>query len=181
MRSFDFEVSTTRNFATALPRLTGITSRGNVKEKCNNVQACLHHVCGVQCSMNCREFICPTYFASAETYDNNQAMKGPHALLLNAKMYEIGEKYGVYGLKNLAQRKFIVACNLYWNDEAFPAAAHYVYSSTVESDQGLRSVVHKTICKHITLIKKAEIASMMDEFNLAMAILMDKMKENYGR
>ena len=92
---------------------------------------------------------------------------------MNAKMYEIGEKYGVKGLKGLAQRKFDIACELYWDDEVFPHAVRYVFESTVDEDEGLRSIVYKTIRENLELVKKKEVAAVMNEFNLAMAILVD--------
>ena len=96
---------------------------------------------------------------------------------MNARMYEIAERYGVIGLKDLAKYKFGVSCDLFWDNDTFTSTIDYVYSSTIDTDQGLRSVIRKTICKHIQIIKKDEIAAKLDELGLAMAILEEKMEE----
>lgn len=96
---------------------------------------------------------------------------------MNARMYEIAERYGVIGLKDLAKYRFGVSCDLYWDNDAFAYAIDYVYSSTIDTDQGLRSIIHKTICKNIQIIKKDEIAAKLNELGLAMVILKEKMED----
>ena len=71
-------------------------------------------------------------------------------------MYEIVERYGVTGLKDLAKRKFSVVCGLLWDDAAFALAAN---------------------CVHIDIVVKDEIAALMDEFSPAKVILVDRVKE----
>lgn len=96
-------------------------------------------------------------------------------LIIHAQMYEIADKYGVVGLKELAKVKFHVACNRFWDDQEFSIAAHHAYVSTPDEDKGLRSVVCKIISQHMSLIKKPEIEALMTEFNgLSFGLLMEK-------
>jgi len=88
-------------------------------------------------------------------------------------MYEIADKYDVVGLKELVLEKFKRACVSFWNDDTFSVAAHYAFSTTMESDKGLRDIVSATISKHKELLHKSEIQALMTEFNtLALSVLM---------
>lgn len=102
---------------------------------------------------------------------------GADQLLLHAKMYEIGDKYNVVGLKPLAQEKFARSCNLHWNTEHFAPAANYAFSTTPENDHGLRDIVSKTISDHIGLLNKPAVEAVLNEFNgLAVSVLKMKAK-----
>jgi hypothetical protein len=93
-------------------------------------------------------------------------------LLLHAKMYEIGDKYDVIGLKQLAREKFLRAAAKYWNHEQFAPAAHYAFSTTPEEDKGLRDVVNNTISIHMELLNKPAVEALLTEFNgLAVGLL----------
>lgn len=85
-------------------------------------------------------------------------------ILLHAKMYQLADKYDVVGLKPLVSAKFKRACNSYWDSEHFPLAAHHVFSTTPESDVGLRKVVSETIATHRSLLEKAEVRAVIAEF-----------------
>jgi hypothetical protein len=92
-------------------------------------------------------------------------------------MYEIGDKYDVDGLKELAREKFAWMCTLFWNSAYFAPAAYYAYSTTPDEDKGLREVVSKTLFDHMDLIKKPEVEAVLNEFNsLAVGLLMMRMK-----
>lgn len=94
-------------------------------------------------------------------------------MLTHAKMYEIGDKYQVVGLKDLARRKFKVSCNVHWNDVMFVEALEHAYSTTIDEDVGLRSVVEDTICNHMELLNKSEVQNTVQEFEgLAFNLLM---------
>jgi hypothetical protein len=83
------------------------------------------------------------------------------------------------GLKELAKEKFDRACQNFWNDPAFPIAAHHTFSTTPDEDKGLRDVVSKTIASHMELLNKAEIEALMTEFNgLAFGLLKQKSQQN---
>ncbi|KAJ4317373.1 hypothetical protein N0V94_004976 [Neodidymelliopsis sp. IMI 364377] len=102
----------------------------------------------------------------------------PKQLLNHAKMYEIGDKYDVVGLKDLAREKFSRSCKHFWDDPIFAVAANHAFSTTVEEDTGLRSLVSSTVAEHMELVEKPEIAQLMAQFNgLAMSILQAGVKE----
>lgn len=57
----------------------------------------------------------------------------------HARMYAMGEKYGVPGLKALAVAKFLAAIR--GTNDGLTAAIMIAYSATPESDRGLRNVI----------------------------------------
>lgn len=133
----------------------------------SDYKVCHHHNCGPEtCGEACHNFICElccaTIFMGGE----------PEQLLLHAKMYSAGDKYIVDGLKELAKEKFERSCNSHWDAEYFAPAAHYAFSSTVDSDRGLRDLVIKSIGNHINLLNKPEVEALLYEFNdLAVGLL----------
>lgn len=91
-------------------------------------------------------------------------------------MYEIADKYGVVGLKDLTAEKFRRACQKFWDDATFAIAAHHAFSTTPDHDEGLRDIVSKTISDHMSeLLKKPDIEALLTEFNgLAFGLLKAK-------
>jgi hypothetical protein len=121
----------------------------------------------------CKE-CCPSYFGI------RPAPKGDATqLLLHSKMYQMGDKYDVTGLKELAREKFMRSCMEYWDSEHFAPAAHHACSTTVEEDVGLRDVVIAVISEHMSLINKPELVASLHEFNgLAVGVLLKRAKES---
>lgn len=74
-------------------------------------------------------------------------------LLTHAKMYEVGDKYQVSGLKALAK---------FWDDELFAEAAVHAFSTTAEEDHGLRRIVCETISEHMGLVKKEGVWAVVE-------------------
>lgn len=138
---------------------------------CNERNVCPHHTCGAECHLDCVNFNCIACTIPS--------INGPaDQLLLHAKMYEIGDKYDVVGLKELSKEKFDCACRHFWDDPAFPVAAHHAFSTTVDKDKGLRDIVSKTISSHMELLKKGEIRVLMTEVNgLALGVLLEKAEQ----
>ncbi|KAK1948716.1 hypothetical protein LY78DRAFT_622784, partial [Colletotrichum sublineola] len=62
-------------------------------------------------------------------------------LFLHAKVYAIAEKYVIGGLKDLAVSKFRTAAETTWDAGDFLDAASVAYTSTIETDWGLRDVI----------------------------------------
>ena len=88
---------------------------------------------------------------------------------------EVGDKYHVSGLKELARFKFELACAKFWDDEMFAEAAAHAFSTTPEKDQGLRRIVCKTISEHMGLLKREGVAGLLRECNgVAFGLLMEK-------
>ncbi|CAN9445098.1 unnamed protein product [Alternaria alternata] len=93
----------------------------------------------------------------------------------HSEVYEIAEKYEVTGLKELACKNFTLACETFWDDEAFPIAIKHALSTTIAEDRGLRDVIIKTISSHDSLVRKAEIqAVMLEHSDLAVGVLLKK-------
>jgi hypothetical protein len=87
-------------------------------------------------------------------------------------MFEIADKYDVIGLKQLAREKFLRAAAVFWNSDEFAPAAHYVFSTTPETDKGLRDIVSKLVSQHMSLLNKPEVEALLTEFNgLALSLL----------
>jgi hypothetical protein len=135
---------------------------------------CHHHTCGISCAFTCKDFVCDT------CYPPPIIIPGPSSqLLTHAKIYEIGDKYQVSGLKELSKFKFELACAKFWDDGMFAEAAHHAFSTTPEDDKGLRRIVCKTISDHMGLLKKGDVVGLMTEFNgLAFGLLMEKAEKN---
>jgi hypothetical protein len=143
---------------------------------CPNPDLCHHHDCySSKCNASCVDFVCteccPDWVPPTKGTDASQ-------LLLSAKMYEIGDKYDVLGLKQLALAKFSLACEKYWESQEFAPAAHYAFSTTPESDKGLRDIVTKTIADHMKTLNSPAVEALLNEFNgLAMSVLKIRAKD----
>lgn len=136
---------------------------------------CDHHKCGEQCSYSCVDFKCGICMPEPIKLNGTADQ-----LLIHSKMYEIGERYSVKGLKELSREKFRVACDEFWKTSAFPQAAHHAFSSTITDDKDLRDIVIKTLSQHMELIVKEEIAVLMMEFNgLAYGLLKEKVDSGW--
>ncbi|KAF4485943.1 hypothetical protein CGGC5_v005862 [Colletotrichum fructicola Nara gc5] len=62
-------------------------------------------------------------------------------LLLHAKVYAAAEKYAIGGLKDLAVAKLKTTAIQDWDPTAFLDAASEAYTSTIDTDRGLRDAV----------------------------------------
>ncbi|KAF2134723.1 hypothetical protein P153DRAFT_380535 [Dothidotthia symphoricarpi CBS 119687] len=69
-------------------------------------------------------------------------------LSVHATMYALGDKYHVDGLCQLATSKFDSCLHYHWNSEDFIDAVQIVYSSTPDTNRGLRDVVLKAFNIH---------------------------------
>ncbi|KAF1848768.1 uncharacterized protein K460DRAFT_393764 [Cucurbitaria berberidis CBS 394.84] len=105
-------------------------------------ELCEHHICGTHCRSKCSDFTCSV---CDDLRPHRSAAEYASRLLVHAKMYEVGDKYQVTGLKELARENFQAACAVSWDDEQFAVAARHVFTSTPESDGGLRGVVMEVL------------------------------------
>lgn len=60
---------------------------------------------------------------------------------LHAKAYALGEKYEISLLKDVARAQFEEDIEQGWDEDAFRAASHTVYTTTPAGDTGLRELV----------------------------------------
>jgi hypothetical protein len=132
-----------------------------------NHTICPHHSCDSNtCNEACVKFVCAEC-----TYPQPPDLDASQ-LIIHIRMYEIADKYLVVGLKDLAREKFDRACAKYWDDELFAPAAHHVFSTTSEYDNGLRDVVGRIISEHMILLNKPSVEALLEECNgLAFQVL----------
>lgn len=80
---------------------------------------------------------------------------------MHAKMYAVAEKYGINGLKTLAQLKFETLVARHWNTYDFLDSIAEIYTSTVDTDRGLRNVVIHIFRSHPELAHNAEAQTVV--------------------
>lgn len=97
----------------------------------------------------------------------DMASCGSEGMVLNlhAQMYALADKYGIHDLKDLVREKFAEVASSYWDGSGFLMAVQTVYSSTPETDHGLRDIIVDTLSQHRELLKKVEIEALVKEVN----------------
>ncbi|RSL47916.1 hypothetical protein CEP54_013171 [Fusarium duplospermum] len=93
-------------------------------------------------------------------------------LTLHAKVYAIGEKYGVDDLKELAANKFRAEAEFYWQSDDFVSAIKEVYTSTIDEDRVLRDIVTGVISKHWELLDRSSLQSVIKNLGICFDLLM---------
>lgn len=82
--------------------------------------------------------------------------------LMHAKLYALGDKYGIDSLKIVASSKFAEAVTYAWNHPDFATTIKFVFSSTPEQDRGLRYLVVRAILEHQDVLsKKVEVEAVI--------------------
>jgi aminopeptidase N len=131
------------------------------------------------CKEKCFEFVCEECCPNA-CLARTAAEGDASQLLIHSQMYQIGDKYDVTGLKELAREKFKRACTKYWDDECLAPAAHHAFSTTVDEDTGLKKVIIQVISDHIDLLNKPEVMTLLYEFSSLAVGLLQKRAEDLG-
>jgi hypothetical protein len=78
-------------------------------------------------------------------------------LLTHTRIYALAEKYDIPALKTLAKSKFEMAMACYYDSPEFADAIEEVYSSTIDSDRGLRDVVIQAFRNHPMLATTQDV------------------------
>jgi hypothetical protein len=86
---------------------------------------------------------------------------GSSQLLVHSKMYEIGDKYDVPGLKELAREKFSRACREFWEGGDFIVAAEYAFTTTVDDDEGLRKCIEDVLVTKKGLLLREDVKTFL--------------------
>lgn len=94
-------------------------------------------------------------------------------LLHHARVYVLGDFYGLKDIRELAATKFRDGCAQGCSASKFPEAAHEVYSTTPDADRGLRDIVVDTILRHRKLIDRPEVQSVIQQTELAYDLVME--------
>ncbi|GKU15375.1 unnamed protein product [Fusarium langsethiae] len=76
-------------------------------------------------------------------------VSGVSAMVFDAQVYQIADKYSVHALKRHAKNKFGTAVEAGWTMDDFPVAINVVYTTTPSNDRGLRDLTVET--SHINL------------------------------
>ncbi|KAF4443093.1 Speckle-type POZ [Fusarium acutatum] len=97
---------------------------------------------------------------------------GPSSNLhLFAKVYTLGEKYGIPGLKAITLSKFETLAKAYTQTEDFRFALQEVYTSTVDHDRGLRDVVINTVEENLGLLSEEAFEAVVKDSELGHDLL----------
>jgi hypothetical protein len=83
------------------------------------------------------------YYFDYDTYDGRSSM------IFNAEVYSIADRYTIPALKEHAKEKFQKATSVGWAMDDFPLTVAEVYSSTPETDRGLRDLVVQLCQEHL--------------------------------
>ncbi|CVL07630.1 uncharacterized protein FMAN_14507 [Fusarium mangiferae] len=98
---------------------------------------------------------------------------GPSSNLSHfAKVYALGEKYGIPGLKAIAVDNFKTLAKSYAQTEDFKFAAQEVYTSTIDQDRGLRDVVVNTVYENLGLLNHKAFEAFVESSGLGHDVLM---------
>jgi hypothetical protein len=119
---------------------------------------CPHHHClSNTCREECVRFICRTCTAP------QPPTGGAPQLLIHSKLFAMAEKYDIPGLALLAQAKFARACESNSDTDDFITATEHVLTSTPDSKEGLRKILHEVLALKRTLMKNSEIAALLNK------------------
>ncbi|KAJ9414595.1 hypothetical protein QL093DRAFT_2107111 [Fusarium oxysporum] len=97
----------------------------------------------------------------------------PANLHLHAKVYVLGEKYGIQPLKDLALRKFESEAQFHLHSDDFLQGIREAYTSTVETDRPLRDAVVAILRSNKDLLKKDSVKEVLKETSLGFDLLME--------
>jgi hypothetical protein len=93
-------------------------------------------------------------------------------LTIHARVYALGEKYDIKGLKALALEKFKKEAIEYWDSHDFIQAVEEVYTSTIDQDRGMRDAVVQAIRVHPTVLDKALMQDVVRRLDLCFDLMM---------
>ncbi|KAG4257578.1 hypothetical protein FPRO03_13840 [Fusarium proliferatum] len=93
-------------------------------------------------------------------------------LCLHAKVYALGEKYGIEDLKGLALDKFHAEAEHHWQSDNFLHAIREVYTSTIDEDRTLRDVVVEVVNAHPELLDQPRWQDSIKDLGLCFDLLM---------
>ncbi|KAF5610717.1 amino acid transport gap1 [Fusarium subglutinans] len=90
-------------------------------------------------------------------------------LHLHAKVYALGEKYGIQPLKALALCKFKSEAQFHLHSDDFLHAMREAYSSTIETDRPLRDAVVAILRSNKHLLKKDSVKEVLKDTGLGLS------------
>lgn len=115
----------------------------------------------------------PSLGAESETLYDPRMMN-------NVLVYAIAEKYGIPELKDLAKRKFQTLASSKWPHDDFHAVTEAIFSTTPDSDMGLRQIVMDICAEHFQDVLKDEEskAAFLDNKDITATVLDATVRKN---
>lgn len=99
-----------------------------------------------------------------EEYEEDyESTESESHLLLHTQVYALAEKYDIPTLKQLAKRKFEMSVACYYDAPELADAIEFVYTSTIDSDRGLRDVVLQLFRNHPQLANTQDVFAVIKE------------------
>ena len=97
-----------------------------------------------------------------------------HRMMNDVLVYAVAEKYDIPELKDLAMHKFRTLASSRWSQDDFHVATEAVFSTTPETDIGLRQIV-LDICKEHSedILRDKEFRAMIFENKAIAAVVLD--------
>lgn len=98
----------------------------------------------------------------------------PHAnsnLVIHAKLYALGSKYGIHGLKTLSADKFEKEVEHSWESDDFLRAAQEAYTSAGD-DRTIRDAVLNAMKLHPQLLDRKQVQDVIKRLELSFDLLM---------
>ena len=93
-------------------------------------------------------------------------------LTIHARLYALGEKYDIGGLKTLSLEKFKKEVRVHWDSYDFLRAAEEIYTSTIDRDRGMRDAVVDAISQHRNILNKEQVQNVVKRLDLSFDLLM---------
>ncbi|ORY67586.1 uncharacterized protein BCR38DRAFT_522484 [Pseudomassariella vexata] len=141
----------------------------------------------VEYSIEQEEFIAATDLANKAAAKNKKKKKRAQStptttsnLVIHARVYALGSKYGIKGLKNLSADKFEDEVKRHWDTEDFLGAAQEAYTSTSEQDRTIRDSVLNTIKSHPELLGRKQVQEVIKKLELSFDLLMHHLQNSTG-
>ncbi|KAK4551649.1 hypothetical protein LTR86_011023 [Recurvomyces mirabilis] len=108
------------------------------------------------------EFLyCHTYATAADALPNDDFTKVDDTCL-HAKVYALGDKYGIPSLKEESLAKFRDVSKHSWREEGFIEAVRICFATTGDGDKGLRNIVVRILNDHVEeLADKPEVEDVI--------------------
>jgi hypothetical protein len=92
--------------------------------------------------------------------------------VIHAKMYAIGEKYGISSLKSHSLQQFKEEVETYWSHVDFLKGVQEAYTSTVDEDRGMRDAIVDVFCKRPDILDYDEAKSAIKGLDLCYDLLL---------
>lgn len=120
------------------------------------------------------------YFYKLDYSDSPFDNGGKPTLVINAQVYAIAEKNDVRSLKALAKEKFLAKVERGWKEEGFSLAIKEVYTSTPDTDRGLRDSICGVARVNVsTLLGREDFRIPLQEINDFAVDLLDSVVKEY--